>query len=177
MQAKVLYTAEEFLALPSEDDRLLDLDDGEIVEMTKPGMPHGAITARLTFQLTLGLQPRKLGTVLSGDVALLLNEGTVRSADVAVVLGERGKVKPGPFVGAPDIVIEIVSPSEWASHINRKRKQYLDAGAKEVWIVEPEIHMIEVYYPDGTSRSFESPTLLTTPLIPNWQLNLAEIFD
>ncbi|GAB4405670.1 MAG: hypothetical protein OHK0021_17610 [Bryobacter sp.] len=60
--------------------------------------------------------------------------------------------------------------------MHRKRKQFLDARAKEIWIEEPEIQAIEVYRADGTWQSFEAPQRLYSPLLPGWELDLAAIF-
>ncbi len=176
MQAKVLYTAKEFLALPNEEDRLYDLDEGEIVELTRPGIRHAVIASRIGRRLAEVVDDKGLGVVIAHEAAFQLNDGTVRSPDVAVLLGARMAVPVGAYLGAPDIAIEVVSPHDYAAQLNRKRKQYLAAGVKEVWIVEPEIHMVQVYYADESYRGFESPAQLTTPLIPNWKLDLTAIF-
>lgn len=176
MQAKVLYTAEEFLALPNEEDRLYDLDEGEMIELTRPGLRHGIIASRIGRRLAEAVDDKDLGTVIAHEVAFRLNDGTVRSPDVAVLLGSRATASVGAYLGAPDIAIEVVSPYDYAAQLNRKRKQYFAAGAKEVWIVEPEIHMIQVYAADGSYQGFESPAQLSTPLIPNLRLDLAAIF-
>jgi Uma2 family endonuclease len=176
MATQTLLTAEEFLALPNPDDRLYDLDEGELIEMTRPGMPHGIITGKIIRRLVEAVVDPKLGAVMGGEVAFVLTDGTVRAPDVAVLLGERGVKRPGAIEGPPDIAIEVLSPNDIANHVARKRKQLLDAGAKEVWLFEPEIEMVEVYYSDGTWRGFESPATLTTPLIPDLRLNLTEIF-
>jgi Uma2 family endonuclease len=176
MQAKVLYTAEEFLALPNEEDRLYDLDEGELIEMTRPGLRHGIIAGRLGRRIAEIVDDQGLGLVIAHEVAFRLSDGTVRSPDVAVLLGSRATASVGAYLGAPDIAIEVVSPHDYAAQLNRKRKQYFAAGAKEVWIVEPEIHMIQVYATDGSYQGFESPSQLTTPLIPDLRLDLAAIF-
>jgi Uma2 family endonuclease len=176
MQAKVLLTADEFLAMPSEDDRLYDLDEGELIEMTRPGLRHGIIAGRLGRRIAEIVDDHGLGIVVPHEVAFRLNDGTVRSPDVAVLLGSRAIASAEAYMGAPDIAIEVVSPHDYAAQLNRKRKQFLAAGAKEVWIVDPEIHMIQVYSADGSYQGFESPAQLQTPLIPNLRLDLAAIF-
>jgi Uma2 family endonuclease len=176
MQAKVLLTADEFLALPNEEDRLYDLDEGEMIELTRPGPRHGVIASRLGRRLAESVDDQGLGVVIAHEVAFRLNDGTVRSPDVAILLGPKVSIPVSAFSGSPDIAIEVVSPSDYAAQLNRKRKQYFAAGSKEVWIVEPEIHMIQVYSADGSSHGFESPAQLTTPLIPNLRLDLAAIF-
>ena len=176
MQAKVLYSAEEFLAIPSAEDRLFELDEGELIEMTKPGIRHRIIAGKIIRRLVDAVSDSGLGAVMGGEVAFVLANGTVRTPDIAVLLGERAVKQPGAIVGPPDIAIEVLSPTDLANHVARKRKQFLDAGTKEVWIFEPEIAMVDVYRADGSGRGFESPTVLTTPLIANLSLSLAEIF-
>ncbi|MDX2268493.1 MAG: Uma2 family endonuclease [Bryobacter sp.] len=176
MQVKTLLTAEEFLALPPDDERNLELDEGEIVELTKPGISHAVIGGRIARRLAEHVDDLGLGLVIPQEAAFRLNDGTVRAPDVAVVLGNRYEIQAAAYPGAPDIAIEVVSPHDWAAQVHRKRKQFLDAGAKEVWIVEPEIQAIEVYRADGTWQSFEVPQRLHSPLLPGWELDLAAIF-
>jgi Uma2 family endonuclease len=176
MQAKALLSAEEFLALPPEDDQTLELDEGEIVTLTKPGLAHGVIAGRIGRRLAEHVDDQGLGLVVAHEVGFRLNDGTVRSPDIAVLLGNLIEITKAVYSGAPDIAIEVVSPYDWAAQIHRKRKQYLAAGAKEVWIVEPEIQSIEVYSADGGWRCFEAPAALTTPLLPGWSLHLSPIF-
>ncbi len=176
MATTTLLTAEEFLALPNEEERLLDLDEGEVVEMTRPGMPHGIVVGRLGFELETAMRAGKLGVAIPNEIAFILNDGTVRSPDIAILFGDRAVVKPGPVYGPPDIAIEVVSPHDWSAQINRKRKQYLDAGAQEVWIVEPEIQMVEIYRQDGSWSGIEAPSVLTSRLIPGLAIDLAAIF-
>ncbi len=176
MDQAARITAKEYLTLPPPEDCYLDLDEGEIIEVPFGGVPHGKMRAELGCLLAAAVEDRGLGLVICAEMAFQLNDHTVTCPDVAVFLPAPA-INEGPYHGAPEIAIEIVRPNESVNRMNRNRRAYFTAGALEVWVVEPHSRLVEIYTANGTWRTIKPPAKLTTPLIPNWQLNLAEIFD
>ncbi|GAB4405666.1 MAG: hypothetical protein OHK0021_17600 [Bryobacter sp.] len=101
MQAKAALSAEEFLALPVEDDRNLELDGGKIVEFEIPGLAHGMSAGRIGRRLAEHVEDGGMGLVLVHQVAFRLNEWTVRAPDVAVLLGSQFEINDAAYPGAP----------------------------------------------------------------------------
>jgi Uma2 family endonuclease len=81
-----------------------------------------------------------------------------------------------PVVQIPDIAVEIISPSETATTINRKVDAYLKWGVQEVWLIEPEIRTLFVHTLAGAQRLSEG-AMLTSEFVPGWRLQISELFE
>ena len=113
------------------------------------------------------------GFILSGDPP------TVRGPDIAVLLERReSENEPGGWIrGAPDVAVEVLSPSDTSTGIQRKTLEYLGAGALRVWIVDPEANTVTVFRPDGSANVLqERDTLEDEDVLPGFSLPLAELF-
>jgi Uma2 family endonuclease len=106
---------------------------------------------------------------------------TVRAADIAFVRRERlpaGDLPRGFFEGAPDLVVEILSPSDRYTDILRKVSEWLEAGAAMVWVVDPEHHGVMVFRSDGTLRLLgESDSLEGEEVLPGFRYPVGELFS
>jgi len=151
MATRTTLTLDQFLALPErEDGTHYELSQGELITWPPPGYRHGAIIARITRLLGNTL-PEEEYIVVSGDAGFLLDPNpdaaTVRGADIAINrradIGEN--VPTGWFPGAPMLAVEVVSPSNTAKDMHLKVKQYLEAGALEVWLVYPDTRTVYVH--------------------------------
>lgn len=132
---------DEFVALPEEDAYRLELFRGSLVREPAPGMRHGHLALRIAVLLRNAAEEDGRGLVLA-DTGFVLNEEppTVRVPDVAFVSKERlpeGGIPEGFGDGAPDLAVEVVSPSNSASDLQQKALDYLDAGGRIVWLVDP----------------------------------------
>jgi Uma2 family endonuclease len=151
MATRTTLTLDQFLALPEPEDwTQYELSRGELITLPPPGYRHGAIVARITRFLGNTLAEQEY-IVVSGDAGFLLDPNpeaaTVRGADVAV--NRRSDVTEnlphGWFPGAPLLAVEVVSPGNTAKDIQLKVKEYLEAGALEVWLVYPDTRTVYVY--------------------------------
>ncbi len=106
-----------------------------------------------------------------------LSENTARIPDIAVVRKERlaGACGADMFAFSPDIAIEILSPSETPTNAEKKVDEYLAAGSSEVWQVFAELRKLHVRTLGGT-RELKGDDLLTTPVLPGFQIPLSAIF-
>src|ERR1700704_5387839 len=120
--AKTLLTAEEFDNYPFEEDKRYELDEGELIEMTRPAYKHNRVMGRLFNRLTNYFDANQLGEALISENLYALSPSTRRSPDVAVILGNRHEelkdAKAIPII--PDIAAEVLSPSETPAQIHRK---------------------------------------------------------
>lgn len=143
------YTTEEFYAM-SEDIRA-ELVNGEIIYMAAPSRLHQEISRELLFAIT-GYIKEKGGNcrvfAAPFSVQLKKDKDTVLEPDISVICDADKLTKHG-CVGAPDWVIEIVSPSNSSYDYITKLNLYNDAGVREYWIVEPKNKTVYVYDMDG----------------------------
>lgn len=178
--AKTLLTAEEFDNYPFEEDKRYELDEGELIEMTRPAYKHNRVMKKLLVELELYLRNNPIGEVLISENLYALSPLTRRSPDAAVILGDRRKELEGakviPIV--PDIAAEVLSPSETPRMIHRKLKQYFQAGVKEVWLIDPETREVDVWKgPALPDHALAGSDALTSDLLPGFALPLLELFS
>jgi Uma2 family endonuclease len=178
--AKKLLTAEEFAELPPpEDGSLQELVCGEIVTMSPPKARHGACCSQIVFQLVSYLKPKNLGTVTCNDTGVLIRQDpdTVRGPDVAFWRRERLPELPESYVAVPpDLVAEVVSPSDIFSSVQRKIREYLDRGVQLVWVVDPENREMAVYRPGQQPRVLsESETVTGEDVLPGFSCLVADL--
>src|SRR5689334_17186253 len=129
-------TREEFERLPDDGVRH-ELSQGELVTLTRPKLRHTLMQMRL-LELLLPAQAQGFGKVLF-EPGCELAPDTIRSPDVCFITAHRAAaLSPDNHVeGAPNLAIEIVSPSEFAEDLHLKVRQYLTAGAQAVWVIYP----------------------------------------
>src|SRR5215472_13758804 len=89
--AKILLTAEEFDNYPFEEDKRYELDEGELIEMTRPAYKHNRVLIKLLFALEAYFRERRTGEVLLSENLYALAPFTRRSPDAAVILGDHRK--------------------------------------------------------------------------------------
>src|SRR5687768_1104623 len=147
-------TAEELFQYP--DSKYYELVRGVPRVCEPPGGGHGRIAARLVARLGDHVERLGLGTVLV-EAGYILDRApdTVRGPDVSFVSLARLAPDriPEQFVpGAPDLAVEILSPSSRWSEVEEKIADYLAAGARLVWVVDPEERRAIVRYPDRPPR-------------------------
>jgi Uma2 family endonuclease len=177
---KTLLTAEQFDNYPFEEDKRYELDEGELIEMTRPAYDHNRILIRLTAELFNFLERNPIGEALHSENLFALSPNTRRAPDLAVILRDRGAKLAGATVIqiVPDIAIEVLSPSETQRMILRKLNQYFEAGVREVWIIDPESRTVEIWSsPNPPDRDLSIGEDLTSALLPDFVLPLEKLFS
>lgn len=147
-------TMEALAALPDDEHRY-DLLRGELRRMPPGGFEHGAIVATVTARLDALVRERRLGRVVGAETGFVLGRDpdTVLAPDAAFVRGERlppPEQRKGFLELAPDLVVEVVSPSDRASEVTEKALLWLDAGVRLVWVIYPDPRVVAVYRPAGS---------------------------
>jgi Uma2 family endonuclease len=159
---------------------LFELVDGILVEKGM-GYRESLLAGFLIAALRAFVRPRNLGLVSGPDGFVRLFPGLVRAPDVAYASWDRfpdGKVpdRPVPTL-APDLVAEILSESNTAKEMGRKRGEYFSQGVSVVWEIDPETRTVMVYEPDGTATTLtESDRLDGGDVLPGFSLELRELF-
>jgi Uma2 family endonuclease len=181
-EQRILLTAEEFFWLYSHKEGDYELVKGEVIEMAPPGIAHGGIAVNIASALHVFVRQNDLGRVIvEGGFCLECRPDTVRGPDVSFIKKERIPAEGLPrafFPGAPDLAIEVVSPSDTASELEAKVHDYLRNGAQRVWVVYPGSRRMAVHRPDGTARWYsEDEAIIDEELLPGFSLPLTEIFN
>ncbi len=160
-------TYADYLALPG--DERYELHDGELVLVASPNEPHQRASKRLTRQL-LVVEDSGLGQIYIAPFDVILSDTEVVQPDLMFISQEREDIITHANVqGAPDLVVEILSPSTANRDWTRKREMYAMHGVKELWIVDPEARIVwvmllregdfELTGVYGEGQSFSSTTL------------------
>lgn len=139
------YTLDDYLALPPE--RRVELIDGVFYDMAAPGSAHQILAFYLCMHLAAYVTGRNgscMPMISPLDVRLDCDDKTVVQPDV-IVICDRSKITRAGITGAPDLVIEILSPSTRKKDMFLKLNKYLNAGVREYWMVDPERKQVIVY--------------------------------
>ncbi len=178
--AKILLSAEEFDNYPFEEEKRYELDEGELIEMTRPAYDHNRVVQNLLIELALFFRRNKIGEALQPENLYALSPNTRRSPDVAVILGDRRSELRGSKVIhiIPDIAAEVLSPSETTHKTHRKLKQYFEAGVKEVWLIDLDSKEVEIWTgPQLPQHVLSGSESITSALLPGFSLPLEQLFD
>ena len=158
---KQFINAERFLELveqPQYEDRIVELVEGELVEMSRPNGQHGEITMQLGVKIANHVYKHDLGRVTAAETGFILardpdGKDTVRGLDIAFISANRTPYPlPSKVVDVtPDLAVEVVSPSNHAADIHLKVMQLLNAGTSLVWIVYPDSKTVTVHTTSGAT--------------------------
>ena len=174
-----ITTAEQLFQAP--DLGRCELVRGELIMMSPAGSEHGAIAAEMAAVLRDFVKPRRLGVVLGAETGFRIatDPDTVLAPDVAFILADRvGERLPrGFFPGAPDLAVEVLSPGDRASEVIAKVENWLAAGCRAAWVVDPKTQTVTVYHPDHKAVLLQpSDTLADGDLLPGFGIPVAEVF-
>lgn len=177
---KTLLTAEEFYLFCCQNEGRYELVDGEVVEESLPDDVHGETTGNVGTAFNIYSRMCGAGQArVSTGYTLRTGPDTVRGPDVSFVLQPRVEGRGQGFPsGAPDIAVEVVSPSDTAAEMARKVAEYLAAGSQRVWVVYPTVRQVLVHRADGSVLSYGGGDVITDEeLLPGFSLPLSEIFE
>lgn len=174
-----LLTGEEFWELG--DLGPAELVDGRIVMMSPTGGQHGEIELNLGFALKSFIQARELGRVVVGEVGLYTQRDPdrVRAVDVAFMSNHRlqGGLPSGFLEVAPELVVEIVSPSDRWSDVRAKVGEYFGAGVLWVWVVEPERRSVLIFSSSAEPRELgEEDRLTGEGVLEGFSVRVGDLF-
>jgi Uma2 family endonuclease len=178
----MVMTVEEFLAYPVSD-AIAELVRGELRVTPPPGGHHGVAVANLLFVLEAYVRPRGLGRAFGDGFGyeLLRLPHTVRVPDASFVRAERlppAGFGPGLFKGAPDLAVEVLSPSDTASDLEEKLDDYTVSGVALIWVIDPIRRTVRVMAPDAPVRWLrEGDALDAGHVLPGFACPVSDIFD
>lgn len=174
-----ITTADQLFALDEPGFRH-ELVRGELLRMSRPGPWHAVIAANIVTALRLHIRQHKLGlTMTEAAFRLTRNPDTVRCPDAAFVTTACAPT-PGstaPLEGAPEIAVEVVSPSNTFEDLHGKALQWMEHGTRLVWVVESITRTICVYRPDHSMQVLTmADTLVGEDVLPGFSVPVADVF-
>jgi Uma2 family endonuclease len=143
----LLITVDEYRQLPEREDIIQELHWGRVVNLTRPKLKHTKLQERLVQLLRPRVEGR--GMVWAEVPFRALPEYDVRAADVAFVSQERWNTDADDLHGSPELVIEVLSPSNTRAEMREKASLCLSSGAEEFWVVHPKRRTVTVMHRDG----------------------------
>ena len=174
-----LMTAEELIRL-ADDGLRHELIKGELLTMSPPGEEHGAVTLNLAFLLAEYVRAQNLGRLYAGDTGFKLESDpdTVLAPDIAFIRAERvGVISKDYRSGAPDLVVEVLSPNDRRRKVDEKASTWLELGALVVWLVNPRARTVDVRFANGERKLFSEDAELTgDEVVPGFRVSVSEIF-
>lgn len=175
-----LITAGQFERMPQTDAYETELVRGRVVRSPRPATFHGVIATRVILRLGAFAESAGLGIVASDAGTILARDpDTVRGPDVAFYSTKRMPASDYErgFWGPPDLAVEITSPSNRASAIQEKVTDYLDAGVRLVWVLDPSTRTATSYRPGGEARLLREVDIIEGhDVLPGFRLPLAGLF-
>ncbi len=181
---KQLISADMFLEYVDQiEDRLVELVEGVVVDMPRPGWEHGEILMLVASQIYSHVREHDLGRVAVGDTGFVLErredgKDTVRGLDLAFINKAKASesVSSGWTTVAPDLAVEVISPSNEAADIQLKVLQLLNAGTSLVWIVYPGTKTVAAHTASGARTFHENDTLSGGDVLPGFEIRVGDIF-
>lgn len=179
---KKIWTDAEFMAL-NRDGHRYEIVNGELIDMGNSGAKHGYVCSILMILLGGYVRIHKLGAMFDSSTAFKMKSGNKRSPDISFMAKERlqglDDIPDGFLEGAPDLAVEILSPSNTVEEIDQKIIEYFDNGSRLVWVINPKPKYILVYRngqePERLVKSNDS--LEGEEIVPGFNLPAAELFQ
>lgn len=172
-------TIEEFERLPDDGWRM-ELVRGHVVREPPTGFEHGDVAFRMGSVLMRFVDEHALGKVVGTEAGFVLFDEppTVRAPDIAFVREERLGFDPKRFAPlAPDLAVEILSPSNTVSEIQDKVLDYLDAGTCLVWVADPNSRTVTVYQSRNTIQLLTADDEIDgADVLPGFRCKVSELF-
>ena len=178
MIATAKMTGVEFDALPYEEGGKQELVEGELIEVGNPNAEHQEIVLNLAASLLHYFRNEQTGRAYL-DIEFALGPNLRLCPDVSVLLGEKWRAlnrRQNPQPMAPDLAIEVISPSERTLESTRKVRTYLKEGVSEVWQVFPETEEVLVHRSGPSITVLSGTGRLESSLLPGWYIELSELF-
>ena len=174
-------TASELFGMPDDGFRY-ELVKGELRKMSPSGSEHGAVIVNITVLLAQYVKSNKLGVCFGAETGFKIESDpdTVRAPDVAFIRRERipaSGITKKFWPGAPDLAVEVLSPGDTRAEVDEKVEDWLQTGARAVWVINPKRRGVSVYRPTtDVTRLSEDDELDGGEVVPGFRCKVSEIF-
>lgn len=172
---------DDYASMP-EDGKRYEILDGELVVTASPVTRHQRVLRDLEFALHAHVSAHELGEVFFAPLTVVLDPHTIVEPDLVFVSKARSAILKERFIeGAPDLLIEILSPSTAARDRGAKAKLYAQFGVDEYWIVDPDARTLEVFERAGktfrASGTFHDSDTFAPRLLPGLTIALSSVWS
>ena len=174
-------TGDELLHMPGRNP--CELVAGRIVPMTPTSPAHGRIEVNVAAALKQFLRTRNLGVVMAGEVGVFTrrNPDTVRAPDVLFLSHERDArrtSRQGFLDVAPELTVEILSPTDRPDQMRRKLSEYFAAGVRLAWVIDPTARTVRIHRGVGEPQSLAcGETLTGGDVLPGFEMAVDDVFE
>jgi Uma2 family endonuclease len=174
------WTYQDYAAIP-EDGHRYEVVRGTLYMAPAPSTEHQGSVTRFVYFLMAHVEFKGLGRVFVAPTDVELSPGDIVQPDVFVVLNiHLGYITSSRIIGAPDLAIELASPSTARHDLSRKLNAYAHAGVPEYWIANPDAHTIEVLKLEGSAFSslglFSGSAMLPSLVVPDLPVRVEQFF-
>lgn len=179
------YTSKQFFDLVAlfDPNYQYELWDGAIIKMPPASMLPSTITARITGLLIFYLMENDIGFLTSAEGAYILSKNHTFAPDVGYISYERQpeNIERGFVPQAPDLAVEVVSPSDNTKDVQQKAEIYLAHGTRLVWIIYPVAQKVEIYHINSDGKIQIEEKVITDSLsgkdvLPDLTIAINDIF-
>ena len=176
----IKFTYEDYRNTP--DDERYELLDGELIMAPAPNLGHQDVDAKLGWRLMRFVEQRNLGKTFSAPCDVVLSNTHVVQPDLLFISRDQEHILLGGdnVRGAPDLVVEILSPSTATRDKTLKRALYAKHGVGEYWLADPDSRTVTVMVPGGdgfeVAGVYGKGQTLISPMLEGFTVNLDEIF-
>ncbi|MHC5725346.1 MAG: Uma2 family endonuclease [Nostoc sp.] len=159
-------------------DFRMELVKGNIIVMSPSGYESGELAAAIITELHNWVKPRKLGRTTASSAGFRLPNLDLRAPDASFVLAERLRRSPKSFAQlAPDLTVEVKSPSDNLEELRAKIQEFLSLGTKVGILLNPDERIVEVYNFGQEAIILRDGDILTVPeLLPGWEVPIADLW-
>ena len=177
----IKYRVRDYMSIPDGDERRYELIDGELMLAPAPIPTHQRVVLALAYILMEFVTANRLGEVFISPIDVVLSEHDVVQPDILFISAERLRiVGERNILGAPNLVIEVLSPSSPDRDRVLKSSRYLRYGVPEYWIVDPAERTIEVMRAGQTDfdtlRVYTEGTFAESPTFPGLLIDVSRVF-
>jgi Uma2 family endonuclease len=185
MATATLLTLEQFSALPEFDERTgssYELDHGELIIVSPQAWEHEKLKGKLFLLLSSYFEKHGVPGCAVVETGFILDEESWRKPDVAVMseqaLGRAEADPKQPLEGAPELAIEVASPSDTSAMIGRKVDHFLAAGSKAVWVLYPATQQLHVHKVGRKTTKLGPAEYLEEPeILPGFRMEVRQFFE
>lgn len=178
---RVILTYEDYLELPNDRNRY-EILEGELEVNPAPNVAHQRAVVNLSYLLVAYTRTRHLGEVLVAPTDVILSDITIVQPDLLFVSSARASiVLPQHVRGAPDLVVEVISPTSEKTDRELKRQIYARYGVRCYWLVDPAARMITAFALDGDQyrqvATASGDEMFRAAPLADLDIRLAEVWD
>jgi len=179
----IRFTVEDYKSLTESSDQRYELIDGDLYMTPSPSLRHQTVLTNLLWLLESHVRASGSGRVLVAPLDVVLGQGEKRSVvqpDLLYISEARASLMTDDVIGAPDLVIEILSPSTARRDAVLKKSLYARSGVREYWIVDVDLETVDVYQLDAdgydTPSHHDTEGTIASTVVAGLEIAVTEVF-